>query len=316
MPAINYAKNLVNKPIREAGPRYELKNRMNPSMTYMSSVQVPGVKYYIELGWVWGIPEPNPHTPEHMHRFDEIILHLGMDGNNPEDLGAEIENYVGGQALTFNTTSAIFVPKWLRHGPLTWKKFRRPHIQMTITLGTGSMREGWVDMNGAEAKKALAKQKSGVNYEKYLVRKPAYEVVAGTPVKGRPGASSTLMNNNLVPGSNIYVEGGWVLDMPDPNPHIFEHVHDYEEIVMHFGNDYKNPEDLGGEIDFYVDGKPVKIDKTSALFVPKNVRHGPLVWKKFSRPHLEMAIMPGAGTLAEADPGGHRKRKEKESKNG
>jgi hypothetical protein len=43
--------------------------------------------------------------------------------------------------------------------------------------------------------------------------------------------------------------------------------------------------------------------------VPKNVKHGPLVWKKFSRPHLEMAIMPGAGTLAEADPGGHRKRK-------
>ena len=264
MAKTSYEKNLIKKPIREAGPKYELKNRMNPSMTYMSAAQVPGVKYYIEFGWVWGIPEPNPHTPEHMHRFNEIILHIGGDGNNPEDLGAEIECIVGGQPLTFNTTSAIFIPKYLRHGPLTWKKYERPHIQMTITLGTGSMREGWVDINSEEAKKEMAKQPTGVNYEKYLVRKPAHEVDAGTPVKNRPGGSSTLMNNSLVPGSNIYVEGGWVLGMPDPNPHIFEHAHDYEEIVVHFGSDYQNPEDLGGEIDFYVDGKPLKVDKTSA----------------------------------------------------
>jgi hypothetical protein len=311
MAKTSYEKYLIKKPIREAGPKYELKNRMNPSMTYMSAALVPGVKYYIEFGWVWGIPEPNPHTPEHVHRFNEIILHIGGDGQNPEDLGAEVECIVGGQPLTFNTTSALFIPKYLRHGPLTWKKYERPHIQMTITLGTGSMREGWVDINSEEAKKEMAKQPSGVNYEKYLVRKPVKEVDAGTPVKNRPGGSSTLMNNNLVPGSNIYVEGGWVLGMPDPNPHIFEHAHDYEEIVVHFGSDYQNPEDLGGEIDFYVDGKPLKVDKTSALYVPRGVKHGPLVWKKYSRPHLEMAIMPGAGTLAQADPGGHIKRREK-----
>jgi hypothetical protein len=311
MAKTNYEKYLIKKPIREAGPRYELKNRMNPSMTYMSAAQVPEVKYYIEFGWVWGIPKPNPHTPEHVHKFNEIILHIGGDGNNPEDLGAEVECVVGGQPLTFDTTSALFIPKYLRHGPLTWKKFRRPHIQMTITLGTGSMREGWVDINSEEAKKEMAKQPTGVNYAKYLVRKPVKEVVAGMSVKNRPGGSSTLMNNNLVPGSNIYIEGGWVLGMPDPNPHIFEHAHDYEEIVVHFGSDYQNPEDLGGEIDFYVDGKPLKFDKTSALYVPRGIKHGPLVWKKFSRPHLEMAIMPGAGTLAQADPGGHIKRREK-----
>jgi len=311
MTKTSYEKNLIQKPIREAGPKYELKNRMNPSMTYMSAAQVPGVKYYIEFGWVWGIPEPNPHTPEHMHRFNEIILHIGGDGNNPEDLGADIECIVGGQSLTINNTSALFVPPFLKHGPLTWKKYRRPHIQMTVTVGTGSMRENWVDMNSEEAKKALAKQKNGNNYTKYLVSKPVKEVVAGMSVKNRPGGSSTLMNNNLVPGSNIYIEGGWVLGMPDPNPHIFEHAHDYEEIVMHFGDDYRNPEELGGEIDFYIDGKPLTITKTSALFVPRGVKHGPLVWKKFSRPHLEMAIMPGAGTLAQADPGGHIKRREK-----
>ncbi len=150
---------------------------------------------------------------------------------------------------------------------------------------------------------------TGADYERYLVRKPAYEVIAGTPVKNRQGPSSmTLMSNGLVPGCNIYIEGGWVWGLPDPNPHIFEHVHGYEEIVVHFGCDYRHPQELGAEIEFYVGGQPLLVDRTSAVYVPRGVSHGPLVWKKYNSPHFEMAIMPGAGTLDEADPGGHREK--------
>ena len=144
--------------------------------------------------------------------------------------------------------------------------------------------------------------------KKYVVEKPAYEVIPKMEVKGRIPAM-TLMSSNLVPGSRTYVETGWVLGMPDPNPHIGEHTHDYDEIILHIGTDPNNPEDLGGEIEIGVDGHPVVIDSTSALYVPKGVKHGPLVWKKFDRPHLELTIMIGAGTLAEADPGGHEKLK-------
>ncbi len=28
------------------------------------------------------------------------------------------------------------------------------------------------------------------------------------------------MSNNLIPGANMYVEAGWIVAMPDPNPHI------------------------------------------------------------------------------------------------
>jgi hypothetical protein len=148
------------------------------------------------------------------------------------------------------------------------------------------------------------------DYRKYLVARPAYEVTPDFEVKGRRPAM-TLMSNNLVPGSNMYVETGWVFGMPDPNPHIYEHVHDYDEIVIHLGTDPENQEELGGEIEFVVGGQPLKIDKTSAVYVPKGVKHGPLTWKKYRKPHLELTIMVGAGSLAEADPGGHEKRKEK-----
>jgi hypothetical protein len=150
--------------------------------------------------------------------------------------------------------------------------------------------------------------------KKHFVSRPAYEVVPLEDVKGRRPAM-TLMSNKLVPGSNFYIETGWVFGMPDPNPHIHEHAHDYDEIVIHLGTDPKDPEELGGEIEFIVDGQPLLINKTSAVYVPKGVRHGPLVWKKYSKPHLEFTIMIGAGSLAQADPGGHRKLMKRSKKN-
>jgi hypothetical protein len=143
--------------------------------------------------------------------------------------------------------------------------------------------------------------------ERYLVGAPAYEVVPAVKVLGRIQAM-TLMSNSLIPGSNTYVEVGWISSMPDPNPHIFEHAHDYDEIVMHIGTDPDDQEDLGAEIEFVVDGRPLILAKTSAVFVPKGVKHGPLTWKSFTRPHLEMTIMLGAGSLREADPGGHQEK--------
>ncbi len=141
--------------------------------------------------------------------------------------------------------------------------------------------------------------------EKYLVGRPAYEVVPAFEVKGRIQAM-TLLSNNLIPGVNNYVEAGWITAMPDPAQHILEHTHDYDEIVLHIGTNPDDQEDLGAEIEFVLDGQPFVLTKTSTVFVPRGVKHGPLTWKSFTRPHLEMTIMLGAGSLAEADPGGHR----------
>jgi len=152
-------------------------------------------------------------------------------------------------------------------------------------------------------------------YEKYLVRKPLLEMGPASPRRRRtfrtvPGL--TYMSNDLVPGSNTYIEMGWIWDMPEPNPHIFEHSNeDYDEIVLHIGNDPNNPEDLGAEIEFCVGGEPLVFDTTTALFVPKGLKHGPLTWKRVSRPHLELTITIGAGTLAQAMPAGIRKQPSK-----
>jgi hypothetical protein len=147
---------------------------------------------------------------------------------------------------------------------------------------------------------------AGRDWEKNLVRRPRYGVSAGT-VAGRQYPTMTLMSDDLVRGVNTYIEVGWVYDMPEPNPHIFEHSHreGCREIVLHIGSDPNNPEDLGAEIEFVVDGQPVVFDTTSAIYVPEGVKHGPVTWNRLTRPHIQMAMVLGAGTMAEADPGGH-----------
>ena len=313
MTIVDYERYLVKEPARQSQTALKVGNRTFPPLIYMSSVQVPEARYNIEFGWVWGMPQPGSYLEERVGEYDEILLNIGGDCRNPEDLGADIEYTLGSQVLEISSTGAIFIPRGLRHGPMTYKRFRHPHVRISILLGTGVRKEG----RNAAVKAEARSSEIGINYEKYLVRKPAYEVIAGTPVKNRQGPSSmTFMSRNLVPESNAYVEGGWVWGMPDPNPHIFEHVHrDFEELVLHFGIDYEHPEELGAEIEFSLGGQRLLVDKTSMVFVPKSIKHGPLVWKKYSSPHLEMAIIPGAGSLAEADPGGHQEKMQREGKN-
>jgi hypothetical protein len=144
-----------------------------------------------------------------------------------------------------------------------------------------------------------------IDARKLLVTNPLHEVGANSPVKhtGHQNPSQTYMSNALVPGSNAYVEVSWIWDVPSPNPYVNEHSHNFDEIVMHIGSNPDDPEDLGGEIEIGCGGQTLTFDKTSALFLPRGTKHGPLVWKKVTRPHLEMTIMLGCGDFARAMPG-------------
>lgn len=303
MAEMKYEKNLVRKPVYELGGW--VKGRQAPTMTYMSNQLVPGCNMYIELGWIYDVPEPNPHILEHSHDYEEIVLHIGGDPDNPRDLGGEIEYYLGGQPLTFDTTTALYIPKGMKHGPITWKKFTKPHIEMSIILGPGSTEEAW--SSRGKSPKGLPQKKDDIDYEKYLVRNPTH--LGGTDVtEALKSPAQIYMSRDLIPECNLYIDFGWIYELPDPNPPIPDHSHDYEEVVMLIGSDPNNPEYLGAEIEFRIDDQPLTFDTTTATYVPKGIKHGPLTWKKIDRPHLLMPIIIGAGTLAQAAPAGYKEK--------
>jgi hypothetical protein len=173
-------------------------------MTYMSSKQVPEANYYIELGWIYDIPDPNPHVHEHVHDFDEIVLHWGGNPEMPQVLGGEIEFYIGGQSITFNTTTGIFIPKGVPHGPLIWKKFTFPHIEMAFMLGTGDVTKGWRKSGIKEPKKTLPTKTDKFDYEQYVIRSPIRE--AGGIIKNRQSPTMTYMSRHHINVANYYIE--------------------------------------------------------------------------------------------------------------
>jgi hypothetical protein len=81
---------------------------------------------------------------------DEIVLNIGGDPANPEDLGADIEFTLGGQPLRFNTTSALFIPKGVPHGPVKCLGYRRPYLVVAIMCGVGSLKEGQLAGTGPD----------------------------------------------------------------------------------------------------------------------------------------------------------------------
>jgi hypothetical protein len=301
MTAIDYEKYLVRKPNYEAFGG--VKNRQSPTMTMMSNKQVPGCNYYMEPGWIYGIPQPNPSLHEHVHDYDEIVMHWGGNYQTPQVLGGEVEFYVGGQPVTFNTSTAFYLPRGTPHGPVTWKKFQFPHMQMAIMCGTGSAGEAWGTSGISEEKDILPKKVKDFDYEQYVVRSPIREAGAEF-ISGRTSPTLTYMSALQVPGVKYYIEMGWTFGMPVSKKvsgaAMPSMVHqNYDEIVLHIGGDPANPEDLGADIEFTLGGQKLVFNTTSAIFIPRGTSHGPIKCLEYRKPHLVIAIMCGAGTLKE-----------------
>ena len=95
------------------------------------------------------------------------------------------------------------------------------------------------------------------------------------------------MDDRIVPGS-FYVEAVWIVDsLPRSHP---EHCHDHDEILGFVGSNMDDPSDLGGEIDFVVDGKKMTITKTCFIHVPAGVKHGGLCFRKIDKPVFQIAM--------------------------
>lgn len=300
MKDISYEKYLVRKPLY--GERTEARNDTYQGMTILSDHHVPGCGYQIEVGWVHGKPSLFPHSHEIVSDYDQIIIYIGGDYRMPQVLGREVGFYVGGQLITFNTTTVFFIPKGTPYGPVNFKDYRYPNLLINIKCGIGADTETELDSNPAKGNRAPRVKKKDFDYEQYAVRSPLREAGAEFAA-GRTSPTLTLMSSLQVPGVKYYIEAGWTFGMPVSRiagSGMPEMVHrKFNEIVLHIGGDPANPEELGGEVEFYVGGQPLVFNTTSALFIPTGVKHGPLRLLKYEKPHIVMAIMCGAGTIKE-----------------
>ena len=292
MTAPIYEKNMVRLP---------KEGRRGPGGVLMSEELVPWCNVFIMYFWIAKMPEPNPmHLSYEWHDYDEIIFNIGMDPQNPGYLGGETEGYMGHSQQIINRTTLLYIPRNVEHGRISTRSFSQPYIQLAIKLS------GKIEKMDERLTREETSHSPTEDYNRYMITEPVRELPSPPGTTGRSSPPFTYLNNDIVPGCNIYLEYGWIWDMPTPNPIEMSHAHNYDEIVLNIGSDPDNPEVLGGEIEAYMGGEKQVTDRTSGVFIPRNVEHGPVKWMKFERPHIQMSIVVGTGDMKEALPGGRK----------
>jgi len=78
----------------------------------------------------WGEIYHGPHT----HKYPELFIHLGTDPENPWDLGAEVEMFMGPEMERHVITKStiICLPAHFEHGPWRILNVTRPFMIVTV----------------------------------------------------------------------------------------------------------------------------------------------------------------------------------------
>ena len=108
------------------------------------------------------------------------------------------------------------------------------------------------------------------------------------------------IDGDVVPGA-FQMNTAWYSQVPDRDPIFMEHVHDGDELIGFFGSDPDNPNDLGGEIEFTLNGEAHLLTKSSIIFAPAGLPHNPMRILRVDRPIFHFSVVTtqlydGSGT--------------------
>ncbi|MCX6010967.1 MAG: hypothetical protein NT134_01685 [Chloroflexi bacterium] len=89
----------------------------------------------------------------------------------------------------------------------------------------------------------------------------------------------------------FYVECVWFWKSM-AKPEVEAHTHDFDEVITFFGTNPKDPEDLCGEVELWLEDEKLTLTKSCLIFVPKGMKHCPLHIKRVDRPIFHYTAGP------------------------
>jgi hypothetical protein len=123
-------------------------------------------------------------------------------------------------------------------------------------------------------------------YGKYIVQE--LKTTRFTPefsAKYAQHATRILWMDNKVVDGAFQMNCSWYLGpQKEDMPEMHAHTHDSDEIIGFFGSNHKDPYDLGGEIEFWIEDEQFNLTRTSMIFVPGGLKHCPLIIRRVDRP--------------------------------
>jgi hypothetical protein len=153
-----YEKLIVREPTRskhkiavKSWATVENSRTAPPYMFLENGVPIAGVNHMVEYLWIWKDTAmgATKEKPPHKHSCQEMFMFLSTNKDDPNDLGADIEFWIGegkeADKLSFSTTSLICMPPNLAHMPIIYKNVKKPLLLVIVSPEAGEMRSKTID---------------------------------------------------------------------------------------------------------------------------------------------------------------------------
>lgn len=138
---------------------------------------------------------------------------------------------------------------------------------------------------------------SGGRYGKYFVQE-----LKEPPDMGTPGfrelyqkfAKRILWMDSDVCEGAFQMNTAWYFAPAPRDPIFLEHTHSYDELIGFFGSDPDDPYDLGGVIEFTMDGEARRLTRSTMIWCPAEMPHNPMRILEVERPifHFSVVMSP------------------------
>ena len=210
------------------------------------------------------------------HDTDELHMFVGGDPARHEVLNAVVDFQIENDHLVFSETSFVYVPKGCAHNLSAVRELEKPLLHYVMHVSAPEY----------AARPALAAAPAG-KYANYRVTK--YAPVDGRIPDAPPGFLTFLLwiDAQKLPGAP-YTEAVWFHTTNDTGPE--EHVHeDLDEFIAFVGSDPEHPEELNGDVSFLIGGEQIHTRKSTLVFVPRKIKHSPLLVHELRRDILHFS---------------------------
>ena len=129
----------------------------------------------------------------------------------------------------------------------------------------------------------ITEAKAGLKLPSY--RRDPEEVAAGDHTR------LIYLDEEVIKGA-FYVECVWYWKGSD-KAIVGAHTHPFDEVITFFGTNPADPQDLCGEVELWLEDEKHILTKSSLIFVPKGMKHCPLVIRRVDRPIFHFTTGPG-----------------------
>ncbi|MFC1900195.1 hypothetical protein ACFLYN_01235 [Chloroflexota bacterium] len=127
-------------------------------------------------------------------------------------------------------------------------------------------------------------------YEKYILTelKTPPDVQERAAEYAKRATRILWLEDEVIEGAfSVIASWYWKATEQEGSP---SHVHEFDEVVGFFGSDPDNPNDLGAEVEFWIEDEKYMLTKSCLVFCPAGVRHCPLRVVKIDKPIFFLAI--------------------------